>query len=190
MPALDDDTAFGQWLKRQRQALDLTREALAERVGCAPSTLQKIEQGVRRPSRAMAERLLDVLNVPPAERALQLRLARRPVPPTPSAAASAPARAASPSRGANDDASGGSTAESPLATATKDVAHTLLGLDGLTRIAQSSPLPIVAIAGITLQNIGGVARVGAHCAAVASGFLLAPDLRERAAALQAAFLAK
>lgn len=114
MTALDDDTAFGQWLKRQRQALDLTREALAERVGCAPSTLQKIEQGVRRPSRAMAERLLDVLNVPPSERALRLRLARRPVSPPLSAADSVPARTAVP---------GDRTAEAPLATDTPPSAH-------------------------------------------------------------------
>ncbi|NTU80486.1 MAG: helix-turn-helix domain-containing protein [Chloroflexales bacterium] len=108
--------AFGQWLKRQRQALDLTREALAERVGCAPSTLQKMEQGVRRPSRAMAERLLDALNVPPSERALRLQLARRPVSPTISAADSVPAQTASPSKSANNAVSGDGTAESLVAT--------------------------------------------------------------------------
>jgi predicted ATPase/DNA-binding XRE family transcriptional regulator len=83
---------FARWLKRQRQARDLSQEALAERVGCAPSTLQKLEQGARRPSRAMAERLADVLGVPAAERVALLRLARAPD----EALAEAPAAAAHP----------------------------------------------------------------------------------------------
>ena len=45
-------------------------------IGCAPSTLQKIEQGVRRPSRALAARLFTALLVPPAEQAPLLQLAR------------------------------------------------------------------------------------------------------------------
>lgn len=69
-------------------------------------------------------------------------------------------------------------------TATKRVPHPPLGLDGLAAIARESPLPIVAIAGITEATIGAVARAGAHCAAVASALLDADDLRARAAALQ------
>jgi ATP/maltotriose-dependent transcriptional regulator MalT/DNA-binding XRE family transcriptional regulator len=72
------DMEFGRWLKRRRQALDLTQDALAELVGCAVSTLQKIEQGARRPSRDMAERLADVLDVPSEEREGFLQLARTP----------------------------------------------------------------------------------------------------------------
>jgi LuxR family transcriptional regulator, maltose regulon positive regulatory protein len=106
--------AFGLWLKRRRQMLDLSREALAERVGCAPSTLQKIEQGVRRPSRAMAERLLDVLNVAPSERDQLLRVARLPVSPAVSSARSAQAHTPSPSNGASHSAPGGSAAQLPL----------------------------------------------------------------------------
>jgi predicted ATPase/DNA-binding NarL/FixJ family response regulator/transcriptional regulator with XRE-family HTH domain len=49
---------------------------IRRRCGCAPSTLQKIEQGVRRPSRTMAERIVEVLAIPMAERAQLLRLAR------------------------------------------------------------------------------------------------------------------
>ncbi len=74
-----------------------------------------------------------------------------------------------------------------FSTSTKSVPHARVGLDGLRAIAADSPLPIVAIAGIGLENIGSVARAGAHCAAVASGLLAADDLTERARALQAAF---
>ena len=43
-------TAFAQALKQRRSALDLTQQALAERVGCARVTIQRIEQGRLRPS--------------------------------------------------------------------------------------------------------------------------------------------
>lgn len=74
-----------------------------------------------------------------------------------------------------------------FATSTKPVPHALLGLDGLAQIANASPLPVVAIAGITLQNVGAVARAGARAAAVASDLLRADDLCAHAAALVAAF---
>ena len=72
-------------------------------------------------------------------------------------------------------------------TSTKRVPHTPLGIAGLAQIARVSPLPIVAIAGLRLENLSEVARAGAHCAAVARGLLEADDLRERARALQAEF---
>ena len=34
---------FGYWGRRQRKALDLTQAALAQKVGCAPITIRKIE---------------------------------------------------------------------------------------------------------------------------------------------------
>ncbi len=74
-----------------------------------------------------------------------------------------------------------------FATSTKRVPHRPLGISGLEQIGRASPLPIVAIAGLRLENISAVARAGAHCAAVASGLLEADDLRERARALQAEF---
>src|SRR5262245_59359499 len=74
--SMDRDIPFGAWLKRLRAQLDLTQDALAEQVGCAVETLRSFERGVRRPSRAMAERLADVLEVPADERARFLRLAR------------------------------------------------------------------------------------------------------------------
>ncbi len=67
---------FGQRIKQRRAALDLTQEALAERVGCAPQTIRKIESGERRPSRDMAERLALVLELAPEERESFLKAAR------------------------------------------------------------------------------------------------------------------
>lgn len=72
-------------------------------------------------------------------------------------------------------------------TRTKTVEHERLGVGTLTQIAGSSPLPIVAIAGITLHNIEDVAAAGAHCAAVASDALLSDDIPARVRALSAAF---
>jgi transcriptional regulator with XRE-family HTH domain len=63
------DTSFGQWLKQQRKARDLTQSDLARLVGCAVVTLRKIEAGALRPSRQVAERLADQLTHTPAERA-------------------------------------------------------------------------------------------------------------------------
>jgi transcriptional regulator with XRE-family HTH domain len=49
-------------------ARDMTQEALAEAVGCATQTVRSFENGRRRPSRDMAARLADILQVPLAER--------------------------------------------------------------------------------------------------------------------------
>ena len=72
-------------------------------------------------------------------------------------------------------------------TRTKSIPHALLGVEGLARIARQSPLPIVAIAGIRLENIAAVASAGAHCAAVAGALLEADDARAAARALVAEF---
>jgi len=68
--------SFGQWLKQRRKTLNLTREDLAQRIGCAAVTLYKIEADERRPSRQIAELLADLLNIPPDERADFIRFAR------------------------------------------------------------------------------------------------------------------
>ena len=69
-------TSFGQWLKQRRKALDLTREDLAKRIGCAAVTLYKIESDERRPSKQIAELLSEYLNIAPAERATFINFAR------------------------------------------------------------------------------------------------------------------
>lgn len=70
---------FSRWLKKLRAEQDLTQEQLAELVGCAAPTLRSFEINRRRPSRQMAERIAEVLNVPADQRAEFLRVARLPV---------------------------------------------------------------------------------------------------------------
>ena len=72
----DSDTFFGPWLRQRRRELDLTQDALAQRVGCAADTVRKLEAGMRRPSRAMAERLALCLAIPVEEHAAFLVAAR------------------------------------------------------------------------------------------------------------------
>jgi transcriptional regulator with XRE-family HTH domain len=73
---MDDQASFGYWVKRRRKALDLTQDELARRVGCALSTIRKIETDERRPSRQMAERLAELLELGVHERATFLKAAR------------------------------------------------------------------------------------------------------------------
>ena len=68
--------SFGTWLRLKRKALDLTREGLAERVGCSAGTIQKLEEEERRPSAQMAERIAEIFNIPPNEQPAFLRFAR------------------------------------------------------------------------------------------------------------------
>ncbi|MFZ5440860.1 MAG: thiamine phosphate synthase [Myxococcota bacterium] len=74
-----------------------------------------------------------------------------------------------------------------FSTSTKQVDHPPLGLAEFGRIARAAPLPVVGIAGITLETIGAVAAEGAWCAAVAGDLLRADDLVARTRALIAAF---
>jgi tetratricopeptide (TPR) repeat protein/transcriptional regulator with XRE-family HTH domain len=59
--------SFGYWLRRRRKALDLTQEALGQRVFCSGFTIRKIEADERRPSRRLAERLAASLSIPEDE---------------------------------------------------------------------------------------------------------------------------
>lgn len=85
----DQALSFGAWIKHQRARLNLTQEAAAERVGCAAQTLRAFENGLRRPSRGMAERLAEVLQVPAEQREAFLRMARG-MPPAATAAPPTP----------------------------------------------------------------------------------------------------
>jgi predicted ATPase/transcriptional regulator with XRE-family HTH domain/Tfp pilus assembly protein PilF len=73
-------TAFGPWLKERRKALDLTQFDLAERVGIAEATIQRIEADTRRPSKQVAELLAEALAIPPADRPAFVHFARTGVP--------------------------------------------------------------------------------------------------------------
>jgi len=78
---METTASFGYWIRRQRKALDLTQQALAERVGCSVAAIKKIESDERKPSRQIAERLADVLGVPEGQRGVFVEVARglRPV---------------------------------------------------------------------------------------------------------------
>ncbi len=71
------DYSFGSWIKRRRKALDLTQQELAQRIGCSPSLIFKIESDERRPSRQIAELLAEKLDIPAGQRALFLKIARQ-----------------------------------------------------------------------------------------------------------------
>ena len=73
---MDRDLSFGRLLKRLRKAHDLTQEALAQQAYCAVDTIKKIEQGVRRPSRQLAEQFADCLSLVGDEHAAFLATAR------------------------------------------------------------------------------------------------------------------
>ncbi len=73
---MSHDESFGQMVRQERRALDLTQEELARRVGCAAITIRKIEAGDLRPSQQIAERLAMALAIPPKDRAEFVRQAR------------------------------------------------------------------------------------------------------------------
>src|SRR5512138_3377872 len=65
---MQEQHSFGYWLRLKRKALDLTREALADRVGCSLSTIRKLEDEERHPSAQIAELLADIFKIPTTER--------------------------------------------------------------------------------------------------------------------------
>lgn len=56
--------------------MDLTQDDLALRVGLSRVTIRKLEAGERRPSRQLAERIVQVLDIAPADRAAIVAFAR------------------------------------------------------------------------------------------------------------------
>jgi predicted ATPase/class 3 adenylate cyclase len=73
---MSEYVSFGAWLQRRRKALDLTQAELAERVGCALGTIRKIETDERRPSKQIAARLANQLQLAPEQQAVFLKAAR------------------------------------------------------------------------------------------------------------------
>lgn len=92
---MDQITSFGEWLRRRRKALDLTQAELADQAGCVAGTIRSIEADARRPSRQLAERLAEVLQLAQDERAPFLKAARAELSPDQLAA---PTRLAEPAR--------------------------------------------------------------------------------------------
>jgi predicted ATPase/class 3 adenylate cyclase/DNA-binding XRE family transcriptional regulator len=73
---MDEILSFGKWLRHRRRGLDLTQEELAQRVGCAPITIRKLEGDEMRPSKQLAESLGGPLGIPPNQREEFVRFAR------------------------------------------------------------------------------------------------------------------
>lgn len=73
---IEQGNSFGYWLRRRRKALDLTQDALAQKVSCSQAAIKKIEAEERRPSRGLAQRLAEQLAIPAHERAAFLQAAR------------------------------------------------------------------------------------------------------------------
>src|SRR6266508_5392620 len=73
---MGDHASSGYWVRRRRKALDLTQDALAQQVACSVMTIRKIESDIRRPSRQIAERLAECLEIPAHERQLFIKAAR------------------------------------------------------------------------------------------------------------------
>lgn len=71
----------------------------------------------------------------------------------------------------------------------KELSQAPRGIEGLRGAAGTSPVPVVAIGGISLETIGEVARAGAAAAAVIDDLFSKGDVRRRAAELAAAFAA-
>jgi eukaryotic-like serine/threonine-protein kinase len=73
---MEGNASFGYWLRRRRKTLDLTQEELARRVGCSAALIRMVEADARRPSRQIAERLAEVLEIPQVERTAFVKAAR------------------------------------------------------------------------------------------------------------------
>src|SRR5215211_6308716 len=73
---MPDEISFGKWLRKQRRALDLSRQAFANQVGCAEVTLRRIEAGTLKPSKELAGILVEKFGIPETERPQWISFAR------------------------------------------------------------------------------------------------------------------
>lgn len=64
---MQQEISFGNWLRKQRRALDLSRQAFANQVGCAEVTLRRIETETLKPSKELAGVLLEKPGIPESE---------------------------------------------------------------------------------------------------------------------------
>ncbi len=67
-----------------------------------------------------------------------------------------------------------------FATGTKETGYTPRGLDGLREVRSAVGVPILAIGGITLENVAEVIEAGATAVAIISAVVAAPDIAEAA----------
>lgn len=73
---MQEQISFGQWLYKQRRALDLTRQEFADQIGYAEVTLRRVEVGTLKPSKALASILIEKLGIPESERSQWVSFAR------------------------------------------------------------------------------------------------------------------
>lgn len=64
--------SFGYWIRRQRKALDLTQQVVAECVSCSLAAIKKFKSDVRRTSSQIAGRLAKMLDLPTSQREIFL----------------------------------------------------------------------------------------------------------------------
>lgn len=77
MRTVPDRAKFASWLRQRRLAQTLILAKLAEQGGCSISALKKLAADSRRPSRRLAEQLIDALDVPAHERTSMLQALRQ-----------------------------------------------------------------------------------------------------------------
>lgn len=73
---MSEEHSFGAYLKQRRKLFGYTQDELAEMAGCSKALIRKIEAGERRPSKQIAELLMEGLEVASEEQADFMRLAR------------------------------------------------------------------------------------------------------------------
>ena len=73
---MQEEISFGTWLRKQRRALDLSQKALADQVGCAEVTLRRIETDRLKPSKELANIILEKIGIPDADRPKWISFAR------------------------------------------------------------------------------------------------------------------
>ncbi len=73
---MDQRQSFGSWLKRRRKSLDLTQRELALRIGYSEVAIRKVESGALRPSKELANLIVEALGIEPASRGELVALAR------------------------------------------------------------------------------------------------------------------
>src|ERR1044071_4529057 len=71
-----DSISFGDWVRQRRRILDLTQQELADQVGCARITVRRIESGALKPSKELAQILLEKLGAPSTQGKVWLGFAR------------------------------------------------------------------------------------------------------------------
>ncbi|NIA20469.1 MAG: thiamine phosphate synthase [Anaerolineaceae bacterium] len=72
----------------------------------------------------------------------------------------------------------------PVFAGTTKTRDFVIGIDGLTEVCRATPLPTVAIAGITLENLGQVLAAVPAAVAVCSDIISCDDPQQRTAAIK------